>query len=112
MTAEEHEREGRDRLDQSEPAEGQRVARDLVDLEADDGGEGAEGEAIGQARAEERAKIVLPEERLEGRHPSSMGAGCRSWSVIGSETAFSRRARTRNGIARAWTPAATTYAAP
>ena len=89
-----------------------RVAGDLVDLEADDGGEGAEREAVGDARAEEGAKIVLPEEGLEGRHASSMGGPCRSWSVIGSETAFSLRARTRNGIARAWTPAATTYAAP
>ena len=46
VAAEQHERQGRDRLDQAEPAQGQRVARQLVGLEGDDGRERADREGV------------------------------------------------------------------
>src|SRR6185369_6076741 len=65
MTTEENEREGWDGLDQSEPAECQGIAGDVVDLEADDRGEGAEPEAVGHPSAKQGTKVVLPEEGLK-----------------------------------------------
>ena len=45
VAADQHQRQRRDGLDQAEPAERQRIAREVVGLERDDGGQGAEARA-------------------------------------------------------------------
>ena len=62
MAAEEHEGQGRDRLDQPEPAEGQRVVGQLVGLEGDHRREGADREGVRRAGADERPELAEGEQ--------------------------------------------------
>ena len=64
VPAEQHECEGRDGLDEAEPAERQGVMGDLIRLERDDGRERADGQRVRQPGAEERPEVSLLEQGL------------------------------------------------
>ena len=87
VTAEQHQGERRDRLDEPEPAERERVAGDDVDLVSDDGRERAGRERRREARPEERPEVVLSEEGRQRCHPSSMANRQRVDRVMSAGTA-------------------------
>ena len=98
VTAEQHERQRRDRLDQPEPAEGQRIAGDVVGLERDDGRERAHRQRVRQPGTEQGAELARREDRwpagsrtLHGRRVGRVQA-----RRSGSGSRMSSTARTRS----------------